>query len=55
MEKSTEHYLAAVKILRDQAQDAYDRAYWTIELETQCSLSCGELHKRATKRAKRKT
>lgn len=48
-------YLATVATLRDKAierGDAYDAAYWAIELETECSLSSAELHKRAMERSK---
>lgn len=55
MEEHKRAYLASVAILRDNAikrGDAYDAAYWAIELETRCELSSTELHKRATARAK---
>lgn len=49
MEASTQDYLAAVRVMRDRAQDEYDRIWWKIEFETVSAgtgLTATNLHKR---------
>ena len=54
VEMSTERYLRAVRSMRDRAADEYDRIYWSIELETRCSLTSSELHRRTMRCLRKK-
>jgi hypothetical protein len=49
MDASTQDYLRAVRIMRDQARDDYDRLWWNIEFDTVSAgvgLTAKNLHKR---------
>ena len=57
MEPSTERYLKAVAIMRDRAQDEYDRIWWKIEFETVSAgigLTATNLHKRVMRALSKK-
>ena len=57
MEASTQAYLAAVRVMRDNARDEYDRIWWKIEFETVSAgigLTATNLHKRVMRALSKK-
>lgn len=57
MEPSTGRYLKAVAIMRDSAQDEYDRIWWKIEFDTVSEgvgLTATNLHKRVMRALQKK-
>ena len=57
MEASTQAYLAAVRVMRDNARDEYDRIWWKIEFETVSAgigLTATNMHKRVMRALSKK-